>query len=346
MNQMDQVNPRIVVLAPNWLGDVVMALPAIRDIRRHFAQAHLAIAARSSVAKIFRGVAGVNEVLTFTGTKHEVDQLKARRFDIAILLPNSFRSAWIVRRAGIPQRWGYRADFRGPLLTKAVRRPKQRVHFGQYYQELVGKLGIETGPLTPTIELPASTVDAARILLEQRGWTRDRPLIGIAPGAAFGHAKRWPAKRFAALVSMAQRELGAVCVLLGRDDDRDASQAIEEAMDGGSIINLVGHTELLSFMGVIAHCSALVANDSGALHVAAALGIPVVAIYGPTSEQFSRPLTSKEGTGDRVITISESVFCRPCWLRDCPIDHRCMTRIAPERVYASLRQLLQQETHA
>jgi lipopolysaccharide heptosyltransferase II len=341
-----QITSKLVVLAPNWLGDVVMALPAIRDVRKHFAQARLTIAARSSVAKLFRAVPGVDDVLSFKSKKDEISQLKAGRFDTAILLPNSFRSAWLVHRAGIPQRWGYRADFRGPLLTTAVRRPKQRVHFGEYYQELVRKLGVETGALTPRIELPKSVVDSARTLLEQNGWTRDHPLIGIAPGAAFGHAKRWPAKRFAALISMAQQELGAACVLLGRDADRDASQAIEDSLEAIAPINLVGHTELLSFMGVIANCSALVSNDSGALHVAAAMGIPVVAIYGPTSEQFSRPLTSREGAGDRVVTISEDVFCRPCWLRDCPIDHRCMNRIPAERVYASLSQLLQQETHA
>jgi heptosyltransferase-2 len=337
---------RIVVLAPNWLGDVVMALPAIRDIRRHFGNAHVTIAARSSVAKLFRAVPGVDDVLPFKGKKDEITRLKAGRFDTAILFPNSFRSAWIVRRAEIPQRWGYRADFRGPLLTTAVRRPKQRMHFGEYYQELVRELGIETGSLTPAIDLPSSIIESARTLLEQNGWTRDRPLIGIAPGAAFGHAKRWPANRFAALIAKAHQELGAACVLLGRDADRDASQAIEEALSGIRPMNLVGRTELLSFMGVIANCSALVANDSGALHVAAAMGIPVVAIYGPTSEQFSRPLTSKEGADDRVVTISEDVFCRPCWLRDCPIDHRCMKRIPPERVYASLSQLLQKETHA
>jgi heptosyltransferase-2 len=341
-------NQRIVVLAPNWLGDVVMALPAIRDLRRHFGQAHLTIAARLSVAKVFGAVPGVDDVLTFKGKKHEIAQLKAGRFDIAVLFPNSFRSAWIVWRAGIPKRWGYRSDFRRLLLTNAVRRPKERVHFGTYYQELVRQLGVENGPLAPKIELPVSVVEASRALLEKRGWAPNRPLIGIAPGAAFGHAKRWPARRFAALIAMARADLDAVCVLIGRDADRDASEAIEDALkdDRGLVINLVGHTELVPFMGVIANCSALVSNDSGALHVAAAMGIPVVAIYGPTSEQFSTPLTSREGAGDRVITISENVFCRPCWLRDCPIDHRCMKRIAPERVYASLRQLLRQETHA
>ena len=137
-------------------------------------------------------------------------------------------------------------------------------------------------------------------------------------------------------------------MLLGREDDRDASQAIEDALkrDMRQVINLVGHTDLVSFIGVIVNCTAFVANDSGALHVAAALGIPVVALYGPTSEQFSRPLFARQGADDRVITMSHDVFCRPCWLRDCPIDHRCMRRISPEQVYANVRSLIQQEIRA
>jgi lipopolysaccharide heptosyltransferase II len=341
----------VVLLVPNWLGDCVMALPAIRDVRRHFAGAHLTVAARASVAKLFRAVPGIDEILTFKTRKDEIGQLQAAHFDLALLFPNSFRSAWITRRAGISERWGYRSDFRGPLLTRTARRPKGRVHFGAYYQELVRQFGIETGPLTPRLELPSTVVEASRKLLIERGWTPDRALVGIAPGAAFGHAKRWPARQFASLVAMVRGDLGAACVLLGRDDDRDASQAIEEFLnaegqDRRLVINLVGQTELMSFMGVIANCAAFVANDSGALHVAAALDVPVVAIYGPTSEQFSRPLTATADADHRVVTLSEDVFCRPCWLRDCPIDHRCMRRISPDRVYASVRQFLEQETHA
>jgi heptosyltransferase-2 len=338
---------RVVILAPNWLGDIAMALPAIRDVRRHFPEAALTIAARASVSKVFRAIRGVDEILTFAGKGRDIAQLKSGNFDVALLFPNSFRSAWIVKRAGIPERWGYRADFRGPLLTKAVPRPKQRVHFAEYYQQLVKQLGVETGPLTPLIEMPPAMVEASRKLLLENGWKPDRPLVGIAPGAAFGHAKRWPPKRYASVMDSLRQE-GVACVLLGSAGDRDASQAIEEQLGRGmqGIINLVGRTELLQFMGVIANCSALAANDSGALHIAAAMGVPVVAIYGPTSERFSTPLTSREEDRDRVITISEDVFCRPCWLRDCPIDHRCMKRIAPERVYASLRTLLQPEAHA
>ena len=233
-----------------------------------------------------------------------------------------------MKRAGVRERWGYRSDMRGMLLTKAVRRPRKKVHFGEYYQHLVRELGIETGPLTPQLVVPEAKVRAAAALLAQHGWTPGQTLVGIAPGAAFGHAKRWPPKHFAALASLLRNELGAACVLLGRSEDRDDSDR-QERMEG---IDLIGQTDLTMLMGVLSHCSALVANDSGALHLAAALGVPVTAIYGPTDERYSLPLSSHEPPGHRVRAISHDVFCRPCGLRDCPIDHRCMKRIAATEV--------------
>ncbi len=311
-----------------------MALPAIRDVRRHFHGESLTMAARPSVATLFRAVPGIDRIAVLN-SKKDVTRLHAA---IGILLPNSFSSAWLLKRASVRERWGYRADFRGLLLTRGVRRPKHKVHFGEYYSNLVRRLGVETGPLTPQLVVPPAAIASAATLLEERGWKAGQPLIGIAPGAAFGHAKRWPSKRFAELAGMLSRELGAACVILGRADDRDAARDV-----GG--INLVGHTDLLMLMGVLSHCRALVANDSGTLHVAAALGVPVAGIYGPTDERYSRPLTSIEGAGHRVAAIVEPVFCRPCFLADCPIDHRCMKRISADRVYDSVRQFLQ-ETHA
>jgi heptosyltransferase-2 len=156
----------------------------------------------------------------------------------------------------------------------------------------------------------------------------------MAPGAAFGHAKRWPPDRFAALAASLRNELGATSVILGRSEDRDAVDGIEG-------IDLVGKTDLLLLMGVLTHCSALVANDSGALHLAAALGVPVTAIYGPTDQRYSLPLSSYETPGHRVRAISHDVFCRPCGLRDCPIDHRCMKRIPSEQVFELVREQLE-----
>lgn len=324
----------VLIHAPNWLGDAVMALPAIRDVRRHFSGASFAIAARPSVAPLFRAVSGVDRVavLDSHGT---ATPLKA---DIGILLPNSFRSAWLFKRAGVKERWGYRSDFRGPLLTKAVRRPTKKVHFGEYYSNLVRQLGVETGPLTPQLAVPSATVTSAAKLLEERGWNPGQPLVGIAPGAAFGHAKRWPPKRYVQLADMLSRELGAMCVVLGRSEDRDAARDVRG-------INLVGQTDLMMLMGVLSHCRALIANDSGALHLAAALGVSVTGIYGPTDERYSTPLMSVGGGSQRITAISEPVFCRPCFLADCPIDHRCMKRISTDRVYASVRTVVE-EPHA
>jgi heptosyltransferase-2 len=316
--------PRVVVVAPNWIGDAVMALPAIRDVRRHFGAAHLVVAARPPVATLFRAVPGVDEIVA-------PEKIGG---DVGILFPNSFRSAWLLKRAGVRERWGYRSDMRGMLLTKSVRRPRKRVPFGEYYQHLVRELGIETGPLTPQLTAPASKIDAAAKLLAGHGWAPGQKLVGIAPGAAFGHAKRWPPERYAALASSLRNELGVMCVVLGRSEDRDAGDRIEG-------IDLIGKTDLLMLMGVLWHCSALVANDSGALHLAAALGVPVTAIYGPTSERYSLPLSSFETPGYRVRAISHDVFCRPCFLRDCPIDHRCMKRIASDRVFGVVREQLE-----
>jgi heptosyltransferase-2 len=320
----------VVILAPNWLGDAVMALPAIRDVRRHFGAAPLTIAARSPVAALFKAVPGIDRIAVLDSK--DTPRLSA---DIGILLPNSFRSAWLLKRAGVKERWGYRSDFRSVLLTKAVRRPKQKVHFGEYYSNLVRQLGVQTGPLTPQLVVPAAVIGSAAKLLKEQGWNTGQSLIGIAPGAAFGHAKRWPATRFAELAVQLSQQLGAACVVLGRNEDRDAARDIPG-------INLAGRTDLLMLMGVLSHCSALVANDSGALHLAAALGVPVAGIYGPTDERYSAPLTSVESATHRVAALSEQVFCRPCFLADCPIDHRCMKRISTDRVYQSVRQFLEE----
>jgi heptosyltransferase-2 len=187
------------------------------------------------------------------------------------------------------------------------------------------------------LQLSSAISASARKLLDQRGWTSDRPLIGIAPGAAFGHAKRWLSRRYAELADSLTKEAGAACVILGRSEDRDAAADMQG-------IDLIGATDLTMLMGVISHCRVVVANDSGALHLAAALGIRAVGIYGPTDERYSSPLTPYEDACT-VATISENVFCRPCFMADCPIDHRCMKRIPTERVYDAVRRFLQ-ESHA
>jgi heptosyltransferase-2 len=322
----------IVILAPNWLGDAIMALPAIRDVRLHFSGQTLSVAARPSIAPVFRAVPDVDRIIVLERGK-EPSQLRG---DIGILLPNSFRSAWNLKRAGVKERWGYRSDFRRPLLTRSVSKPRGRVSFPEYYSNLVRHLGIETGPLTAQLKVPPAASAAALALLQDRGWQEGRPLVGIAPGAAFGHAKRWSPQRYAELASRLV-EAGIACVILGRSEDRDAARDITG-------IDLIGQTDLTMLMGIVSHCDVVVANDSGALHLAAGLGVPVVGIWGPTDERCSTPVTPF-GDARTVAAISESVFCRPCFLADCPIDHRCMKRISTERVHDAVRRFLQ-ESHA
>ncbi|MDE3156540.1 MAG: lipopolysaccharide heptosyltransferase II [Acidobacteriota bacterium] len=332
---------RLAIFAPNWLGDAVMALPALADVRRAWPEARLIVAARRSVIRLFEAVPIVDEVLPLGGDG-EVERVRAGRFDAALLLPNSFAVAWLARRAGVPERWGYRGDGRRLLLTRAVARPSRRGHQAEYYQELVRRLGMAVGPIAPQIRPSEAALRRARTLLAEGGWDGAAPLVGVAPGAAFGHAKRWPPDRFAAVIR-ALSAAGVATVVVGSAADADAGREIERALAGATLtapcVDLVGRTSLPELFGTLALCRAVVTNDSGAMHVAAALGVPVTAIFGPTDERVTSPLPTSQGTRAHAV-LARQVWCRPCMLRECPIDHRCMTRIPPEEVLAALwRQL-------
>ena len=340
---------RLLVLAPNWLGDIVMALPALADVRRQWPAAELTVAARGAFAPLFGLVPGVNSVVPLSGggmralasLAGDTVTLAAGGYDAALLLPNSFRAAWLVSRARIPARWGYGTDFRGPLLTEAVRRPRgKRIHQAEYYQHLTSALGFPPGPLRAALRPPEDALTSATALLSRHGWKGER-LVGLAPGAAYGWAKRWPPAYVGALATYLTRDLDLRPVLVGAPADRGTARdvAIEwrrlAGADGSAaMLDLVGETDLVTLTGVLAQCSAFVANDSGAMHLAAALGVPVTAIFGPTREWATAPLSAESGPPATIVKTD--VWCRPCMLRNCPIDHRCMTRISPEDVLASV----------
>jgi heptosyltransferase-2 len=255
-------------------------------------------------------------------------------------LPNSFATAALVRRAGVPERWGYATDWRGRLLTRAIARPRHSVHQGAYYQHLTAALDIPSGPLQPTLAVPADAVRAARDLLAGRGWDQVRPLIVLAPGAAYGTAKRWIPAHVATLTNELVRRRGVTCVFVGSRADRATTNAIAERLPRdvkAHTVDVAGDTTLQTLAGVFSLAQACVSNDSGAMHVAAAVGTPVVALFGPTREYETAPLTAPNG---RAEVLTHPVWCRPCMLRECPIDHRCMTRITPERVRVSLDRLV------
>jgi heptosyltransferase-2 len=323
---------RIVVRAPNWLGDAVMALPALTAVRTHFREAHITIAAPAGVAPLFAELTGAApDAVQIVDREREAEDLRALAADCILLLPNSFGSAWNSRRSGIGERWGYRASGRRWLLTRSVPRPRGVVHQTAYYSSLVRGLGIDVQDEVPRLAARPATLARADAVLTRAGVRAGEQLIGFAPGAAYGHAKRWPPDRVAkAIEAVADR--GFVPVLVGAAGDRDTRRAIESSLLRATrMIDLIGRTDLSTFVGVTARCAAFVSNDSGAMHVAAALGVPLTAIFGPTNERVTAPA----GPGPRTV-ICRDVFCRPCMLRECPIDHRCMKRIDVDDVLDSL----------
>jgi len=340
-----------IVFAPNWLGDAVMALPAIQDVRRHAASGRVMVAARPAVAGLMRLAGCGDDVITLAGSGGiwsfrrfggDVDAIRAPKADVAILLPNSMHAALLAARAGIAERWGYARDLRRALLSRAVARPPAGLHQVDYYRHLVGALGIEHGPRDPHVEAPPAALASARSLLEAGGWTRDHGLVAFAPGAAYGGAKRWPPERFAAVIESIAAASGITPVLVGGAADSAAAMAIEAELgkitrpaSRGGLINLVGRTDLPQLCGVLSSCAVLVSNDSGAMHVAAALGVAVVGLFGPTNERATAPV----GRGaSRVMTAP--AWCRPCMLRECPLDHRCLSGITVEAVAGAVKELI------
>jgi heptosyltransferase II len=342
------VTARLVIRAPNWLGDAVMALPAMGALRAAFADAHVAVAAIPSIAPLFEEdtSAGQDSLISIPDTKAEARALEAGGFDTIVLLPNSFRSAWTARRAAIPERWGHASGFRRWLLTRAVARPRGRVHQSTYYLELVRGVGVAAADPWPRVAARPATRARADALLASHGVAPGSRAVGFAPGAAYGHAKRWPPRMVAETIVRLWRESNARPVLVGAAADRDSGREIESTLpaDVGAV-NLIGRTDLRLLAGVIARCSAFVSNDSGAMHLAAALGVPVVAVFGPTDERVTSPLGAPAGGGVHGALVmpdvlTAAVFCRPCMLRDCPIDHRCMKGVTVDSVVSTVTRRL------
>ena len=339
----------LLVVSPNWLGDAIMALPSIADLRRAFPGARLTVAARRAVAGLFTMSPLVDEVIAMQWSGRiwarrarlaDIETLRTARADASVLLPNSFASAWLVRSAAIPERWGYATDMRQRLLSRAVSRPVIRVHQAEYYRRLIKGLGFENGPVDPQLVVPGRAVEQARAALRAAGWVEDRPFIVMAPGAAYGGAKRWPAEHFADVATRLAREHGMQCVLVGSTADAATTRWVRALVsdDGqGSVVDLAGSTTLETLAGVLSIARACVSNDSGAMHLAGAVGVPLAALFGPTRERETAPLSRK---GGRIEVMINHVWCRPCMLRECPLDHRCMKRLSSERVLATVTDLM------
>ena len=321
---------RLLVRAPNWVGDCVLALPALRDLRRAFPTARLEVLARAWVADFYRALPETDAVGESSGQTKDAAAVRGR-FDLAVLLPNSFASAFAVWRAGIPERWGYATDGRGPLLTRrcgvpASVRGRSQVY---YYRAMVAGLGLAAeGPPDATLVCPEEWAARGAVRLGEDG-----PWIGINPGAYYGSAKRWPKERFGAAAELVARRLGGRVAILGSEAERPIGEAIARQLRAPARV-LCGETSLAELFGVLSQLRLLLTNDSGPMHLAAALGVPTVAVFGSTDWRETAPV------GERARLVREDVECAPCLLRECPIDHRCMTRVGVERVAKAALELV------
>ena len=333
---------RLCVRATNWLGDAVMSLPAIRAIRQVFPHAHIAVVARPWVADLYARESSIDRVIPYTsqkglGAKRAFAALLGReRFDAAILLQNAFDAAFLAWLAGIPERIGYNRDARGLLLTRAIPVPEPGEiprHERFYYLELLRRAGLmERFPETGAIRLEGveQSRAAGKEWLARRGIAG--PVIGISPGAAYGNAKRWLPDRFAGVA----RTLPPSAVLLfGSAGERPLCETVAGFLSrvGTAVHNLAGETTLREFIDLTAACRLFLTNDSGAMHVASALGVPTVAVFGATDDATTGP------TGPLARVVREHAECSPCLLRECPIDHRCMTAVTVERTAAAALEL-------
>jgi heptosyltransferase-2 len=265
------------------------------------------------------------------GRERLAAELKQKRFDAALLLQNAFDAAWIAWRAEIPERIGYDRDGRGLLLTKAIPVPKQDetpAHEMFYYLELVRRAGwIDALPDVPEISLQISGEQSqqAEARLQRFGSRPGAVRVAVGAGASYGSAKCWPPERFAIALNLLALERDAEMVLFGTPAESAVSNAIQDGLRQKAI-DLVGQTQIAELPALLSRCSVFLGNDSGAMHVAAAVGLPVVAIFGPTDPFGTAPVTP------RCAIVQEKPYCSPCFLRRCPTDHRCMTAIEPQRV--------------
>jgi heptosyltransferase-2 len=265
----------------------------------------------------------------------DAQKLKEYAFDIGILFTNSFGSALLFSQAKIPQRWGYAGDGRHLLLTKRVRKhplegPRHHV---QYYLALLSKLGLETGPAQLDFPLNEKDNSQAKGLLRSLSVDTNKPIIILSPGASYGPAKRWPESFFSRLAMLLQTHNDAEILLIGSETDKEIAASITSTMPKKPF-DLTGKTTIPQLAGLISQSALFITNDSGPMHLANALKVPVVAIFGPTDPRITGPYQKPSKV------LNHQVPCWPCSYRDCPFEHQCMTQISPELVHEESQEFL------
>jgi len=334
---------RLLVRGPNWIGDAVMSEPALGALRGLFREAEVTLLVKPPVAELFTGHPAVDRILVYEDRgKHAglggkwilADELRRRRFDLAVLFQNAFEAALLSFMAGIPRRYGYATDGRGWLLSDPVEKSRAgKRHQVSYYLDLLKPLGAPAINALPRLFLTAEEVRAMDGRLAGWGVEAGHVLIGLNPGSTYGGAKRWLSERFAEVSNRLVDELAgrghkAHVAIIGAKGEEELGRAIAGGIKGHTMV-LSGQTTIRELMAVVKRCRLFLTNDTGPMHVAAAFGVPVVAVFGPTDHRTTSP------AGPDHVIVREPVECAPCLLRECPIDHRCMTRVTADRVYAA-----------
>ena len=345
---------KIMIRATNWVGDAIMALPALRAVRQRHPDAQVSIVARPYVADIYRDQLVCDELIPYdpkgehngwSGREKLAADLRTRQFDVALLLQNAFDAAWLAWRAQIPQRIGYARDARSLLLTKAIPVPKSGEippHEKFYYLELLRRAGwLDQLPneLHIALRVPDASRQRATQTLLEAGSRPHATRIAVGAGASYGSAKCWPPDRFAKALNALLSHVDADVILFGTPGELPVSAAIAAELRCAPI-NLTGKTSIADLPALLSQCHLFLGNDSGAMHVAAAVGLPVVAVFGPTDPDGTAPVTP------RLTIVQQKPYCSPCFLRRCPTDHRCMTAVTPSMVESALQSALSEVSPA
>lgn len=331
----------ILIRMPNWIGDAVMATPLLKDARLHFPKSKLTAMCQGHVGTLLHGNPYVDEIFAFTrpnafsfrlAERDLIERIRQGRYDLGILVPNSLSSAWYLWRGKVQERIGFSPNGRRFLLTKALPFPQERGNEHQVitYKRLLLPLEIPISSTSPELFVLEQEQEAARQLLAQLSVPKGGKIIGINPGAAYGSAKCWPPDRFRSLIAKLIADPLVTVLCFG---DRAGAPVVHEICEGLSpqVIDLAGKTTLRELMALIQQCTVLLTNDSGPMHIAAALKTPLVALFGSTNPVATGPY----GSGD---VICKQVSCSPCYRRTCPIDFKCMKEISVEEVYQTLNR--------
>jgi lipopolysaccharide heptosyltransferase II len=350
MQDRDKIE-RILVRGTNWIGDAIMSAPAMHRLRSSFPQASITLLAPARTTALFEDSSLCDEVIQYRrraeGLRTFIEMVKtirARRFDLAILFQNAFEAALISYLGAARLRIGYAEQGRGLLLTHRLHhcpehRNRHQVHdyldiVAECERICLGKDHKANDFKVPSLSASTRQKEAATALLEGFGIeTGSRSLVAINAGATNSRAKCWPAERFAALADRLAKEMNAQIVLIGAPSELEYADNVISLMETNGVADLTGKTSLLELIGLLDRCDLVVSNDTGPAHIAAALGRPTITIFGPTNEFETAPLTSE-------VLRAEGIECARCMLRDCPIDHRCMTSISAESAFECARKIL------